>query len=125
MVIAIVVYQRLTMSDFKKRAVIEDEVHLIRNQTDGMATYGNMQYHPTIASPYSTMAPPGYDENDYRTLSTIQVRPVDPQLHISETDETPKITIEDDSPPVSETSSIAAMEDNGETFAEVKPLMKK
>ena len=56
------------------------------SQPDGIPVQygGGLQYHPTIIPTFGTMMapPPGYDENDYKTLSTIQVRPVDPQLDL-------------------------------------------
>jgi len=128
--VAIIIYRKLTMSEFKKQGLNDEQrQQLLHNQADGRVNYGGgLQYHPTgMPLSYHVMAPPppGYDENDYKTLSTIQVRPVDPQLDLtleineneSTTEEKPKIVIEDEE---SETSSI--QEDR---FAEVKPLVKQ
>ena len=118
------------MSEFEKQGLNDEQrQQLLQNQSDGRVNYGGgLQYHPTgMPMSYNVMAPPppGYDENDYKTLSTIQVRPVDPQLDLtleineneSTAGEKSKIVIEDQD---SETSSI--QEDR---FAEVKPLVKQ
>lgn len=128
MIVAMLIYRKLTMSAFERQAVIDDEQRLLRNETDGpgMVNYGGgLHYHPTMMPPYSTMnhPPPGYDENDYKTLSTIQVRPIDPQLDLDlelPENETKKITIEDE--PISTNSDTSSIQEDH--FAEVKPLVK-
>ena len=79
--------------------------------------------------------PPVYNEKDYQTLSTIQVRPVDPQMDLSLDIESEKETVSDQKPKKVEHtiehqnaevhSKTPSITEDDQIFGEVKPLVPK
>lgn len=85
-VVFILIYTKLTISEFHKQKILGQEKTRLLDQVDGQPVQygGGMLYRPTFIDPAGQFygAPDGYDPQEYRTLSTLPIKPVDPQVEI-------------------------------------------
>jgi len=79
------VYLNATMTDFQKKQILDSEQTQLLDEIDGKTRYGGgMMYRPTMDGPmfYNEIPQNTYDHREYRTLSTMPIKPVDPQVQL-------------------------------------------
>jgi len=76
-------YRKATLTEFEKTKLLGEEGQKLLDHADGAARYGaGMMYRPTIEPNFYHDLPPGSHPDEYRTLSTMPLKLVDPQVTI-------------------------------------------
>jgi len=89
MITFIVIYVKLTITEFQKQQIVHQEQARLLDQEDGKPLQygGGMMYRPTMDPSFFADGPPvAFNPEEYRTLSTLPIKPVDPQVALMEDD---------------------------------------
>lgn len=89
MITFIVIYVKLTITEFQKQQIVHQEQARLLDQEDGKPLHygGGMMYRPTMDPSFFGDGPPiAFNPEEYRTLSTLPIKPVDPQVALMEDD---------------------------------------